>query len=198
VRETERETTPFHPRNSYGIRKVARWLPDAQHREVYEMFCCSGILFNHESPRRGYEFVTRKITSSVARIKLGQTQELRLGNLAARRHRVHAQDYVRAMHLMLQQDAPGDYVVATGETHSVEEFCSLAFAEVGLDYRDYVRIDERFLRPAEVEVLTGDSSRAKQVLGWKPRQSFPGLVKRMVNSDLALLKGTPLPDGTGA
>src|SRR6267142_2344317 len=154
VRETpQRETTPFHPRSPYGISKVAGFELTRNYREAYAMFCVNGILFNHEGPRRGFEFVTRKITSTVARIKTGQATELRLGNLDARRDWGHAEDYVRAMHLMLQQPEADDYVIATGETHEVREFCQLAFAEVGLDYREYVRTDERFYRPAEVESL---------------------------------------------
>src|SRR5215213_8839605 len=147
------ETTHFHPRSPYGISKVAGFDLTRNYREAYEMFCASGILFNHESPRRGHEFVTRKITSTVARIKLGLATELRLGNLEAKRDWGHAKDYVRAMHLMLQQEQPDDYVVATGETHSVGEFCELAFGEVGLDYGGYVRVVERFKRPAEVDLL---------------------------------------------
>src|ERR671926_290851 len=154
VREVpQRETTPFHPRSPYGISKVAGFDLTRNYREAYGMYCVSGMLFNHESPRRGYEFVTRKITSTVAQIKLGFASELRLGNLEARRDWGHAADYVRAMHLMLQQPEPDDYVIATGETHSVREFCELAFGQVGLDYQDHVISDPRFLRPAEVDVL---------------------------------------------
>jgi GDPmannose 4,6-dehydratase len=148
------------------------------------MFCLSGILFNHEGPRRGYEFVTRKITSTVAQIKLGASKELRLGNLDAKRDWGHAKDYVRAMHLMLQRDTPDDYVVATGETHTVREFCELAFGEVDLDYKDYVRIDERLLRPAEVDLLVGDATKARRELGWESQYTFPQLVREMVQSDL--------------
>jgi GDPmannose 4,6-dehydratase len=185
VREVpQRETTPFHPRSPYGISKVAGFDLTRNYREAYGMFCCSGILFNHEGPRRGFEFVTRKITSAVAQIKLGLASELRLGNLDAKRDWGHAADYVRAMHLMLQQPAPDDYVIATGETHSVREFCELAFAEVGLDYRDFVVTDERFQRPAEVDLLIGDASKAAEVLGWKPRYGFGDLIKEMVRSDL--------------
>src|SRR5918992_467517 len=156
TRETpQKETTPFHPRSPYGISKVAGFDLTRNYREAYGMFCVSGMLFNHESPRRGYEFVTRKITSTAARIKLGLASELRLGNLEARRDWGHAKDYVRAMHLMLQQDEPDDYVVATGETHTVREFCQRAFGEVGLDWQKYVRVDEKFYRPAEVELLIG-------------------------------------------
>src|SRR5216684_381916 len=169
VRETpQTEETPFHPRSPYGISKVAGFELTRNYREAYDMFCVSGILFNHESPRRGYEFVTRKITSTVARIKLGLASELRLGNLEARRDWGHAKDYVRAMHLMLQQPEPDDWVIASGVSHSVREFCERAFAEVGLDYRQYVVIDERFYRPAEVDQLVGDAGKARQALGWRP------------------------------
>jgi GDPmannose 4,6-dehydratase len=150
------------------------------------MFCLSGILFNHEGPRRGYEFVTRKITSTVAQIKLGLADELRLGNLDAKRDWGHAKDYVHAMHLMLQRDVPDDYVVATGETHTVREFCELAFGAVDLDYREYVRTDERFLRPAEVDLLVGDATKARKELGWESNYTFPELVREMVQSDLAM------------
>ena len=186
VRETpQTESTPFHPRSPYGISKVAGFDLTRNYREAYDMFCVSGILFNHEGPRRGYEFVTRKITSTVAQIKLGLTNELRLGNLEAKRDWGHAKDYVRAMHLMLQQDTPTDYVVATGETHTVREFCELAFGEVGLDYTKYVHTDERYLRPAEVDLLVGDATKARQELGWKPHYGFAQLVTEMVRSDLA-------------
>ena len=151
------------------------------------MFAASGILFNHEGPRRGFEFVTRKITSTVARIKTGQATELRLGNLDARRDWGHSEDYVRAMHLMLQQETPDDFVVASGESHTVREFCELAFAEVGLNYRDYVVVDERFYRPAEVEALIGDSTKARRVLKWEPQYKFAELVKLMVQNDLEIL-----------
>lgn len=185
VREVpQRETTPFHPRSPYGISKVAGFYLTMNYREAYGMFCVSGILFNHEGPRRGFEFVTRKITSTVARIKLGLASELRLGNLEARRDWGHAADYVRAMHLMLQQEAPDDYVVATGETHSVREFCELAFAEVGLDYQEYVKVDEQFQRPAEVDLLVGDASKAQNELGWRHTYTFTDLVREMVQADL--------------
>ncbi|HEX8117677.1 MAG TPA: GDP-mannose 4,6-dehydratase, partial [Pyrinomonadaceae bacterium] len=185
VRETpQRETTPFHPRSPYGISKVAGFELTRNYREAYGMFCSSGILFNHESPRRGYEFVTRKISSTVARIKLGLATELRLGNLDARRDWGHARDSVRAMHLMLRQAEPDDYVVATGESRSVREFCELAFREAGLDYREYVVMDDRFKRPAEVDLLVGDSSKARRVLGWQPTYTFAELVSEMVRSDL--------------
>ncbi|HJQ70392.1 MAG TPA: GDP-mannose 4,6-dehydratase [Blastocatellia bacterium] len=178
------EATPFHPRSPYGISKVAGFHLTMNYRESYGMYALSGVLFNHEGPRRGFEFVTRKITSTVAQIKLGAATELRLGNLEAKRDWGHAKDYVRAMHMMLQQPEPDDYVVATGETHSVREFCELAFAEVGLDWRDYVKSDERFYRPAEVDLLIGDATKARRVLGWEPRYTFQELVKEMVAADL--------------
>jgi len=188
VRETpQTESTPFHPRSPYGISKVAGFDLTRNYREAYDMFCLSGILFNHESPRRGHEFVTRKITSGVARIKLGLATELRLGNLEARRDWGHAKDYVRAMHLMLQA-GPDDYVVATGETHTVREFCERAFGEVDLDYQQYVRTDERFLRPAEVDLLIGDSTKARNELGWKPVYTFAQLVSEMVQADLVAIQ----------
>ena len=187
VREVpQKETTPFHPRSPYGISKVAGFELTRNYREAYGMSCVSGIFFNHESPRRGFEFVTRKITSGVARIHKGLASELRVGNLAAQRDWGHAKDYVRAMHLMVQRDEPEDLVVASGESHSVREFCELAFAEVGLDYRDYVIQDEKFYRPAEVEHLIGDSSKAREALGWEPQYTFQGLVKEMVHRDLEL------------
>ncbi|HEY6231804.1 MAG TPA: GDP-mannose 4,6-dehydratase [Pyrinomonadaceae bacterium] len=184
----QRETTPFNPRSPYGISKVAGFMLNRNYREAYQMFCAGGILFNHEGPRRGFEFVTRKITATVARIKLGQATELRLGNLDARRDWGHSKDYVRAMHLMLQQDEPDDYVVATGESHTVSEFCELAFAQVGLDYRDYVVVDQQFYRPAEVESLIGDATKAREVLGWQPEHTFQELVEEMVNNDLEILR----------
>jgi GDPmannose 4,6-dehydratase len=185
VEETpQTETTRFHPRSPYGISKVAGFELTRNYREAYGMYCLSGILFNHEGPRRGFEFVTRKITSSVARIKLGLATELRLGNLEASRDWGHTADYVRAMHLMLQQPAPDDYVVASGESHTVREFCERAFAEVELDYREYVKVDERFYRPAEVDVLVGDAGKARRVLGWEPRYTFPEMISEMVQSDL--------------
>src|SRR5215217_5108798 len=190
VRETpQNESTPFHPRSPYGISKVAGFDLTRNYREAYDMFCVSGILFNHEGPRRGYEFVTRKITSTVAQIKRGLTNELRLGNLDAKRDWGHAKDYVRAMHLMLQQPEPDDYVIAIGETHSVREFCELAFREVGLDYEKYVKIDERFYRPAEVDLLIGESTRARKILNWQPRYTFQELVREMVLSDLEAASG---------
>jgi GDPmannose 4,6-dehydratase len=183
----QRETTRFHPRSPYGISKVAGFDLTRNYREAYGMFCVSGILFNHESPRRGFEFVTRKITSTVARIKAGRATELRLGNLDARRDWGHAKDYVRAMHLMLQPDEPDDYVVATGETHTVGEFCERAFSRAGLDWREHVRIDEKFYRPAEVDLLIGDASKARDALGWRPEYTFDELVAEMVTADLEAL-----------
>jgi len=180
----QKETTPFYPRSPYGVAKVyGHWIT-VNYRESYGLHASSGILFNHESPRRGLEFSTRKITHGVARIKLGLDTTLPLGNLDAQRDWGYAVDYVRAMWLMLQQDEPGDYVVATGETHSVREFCELAFGHAGLDYRDHVTQDERFMRPAEVDLLVGDPSRARDVLGWKPDVDFPSLVQMMVEADL--------------
>jgi GDPmannose 4,6-dehydratase len=191
VRETpQSENTPFYPRSPYGISKVAGFELTRNYREAYGMFCSSGILFNHEGPRRGFEFVTRKITSTVARIKHGQATELRLGNLDARRDWGHAEDYVRAMHLMLQHDEPDDFVIASGECHTVREFCELAFAEAGLNYRDYVCVDEKFYRPAEVETLTGDASKARRILAWQPTFTFPELVRVMVQNDLELASGS--------
>ncbi|NLG67326.1 MAG: GDP-mannose 4,6-dehydratase [Actinobacteria bacterium] len=185
VREIpQTELTPFHPRSPYGCAKAYAHFITVNYRESYGLHACCGILFNHESPRRGLEFVTRKITHAVALIKHGMAEELRLGNLDAKRDWGYAPDYVRAMHLMLQQDEPQDYVIATGETHSVREFVELAFAEAGLAWGDYVKEDERFLRPAEVDLLVGDASKARDVLGWVPSVSFRGLVKLMVEADL--------------
>lgn len=180
----QNENTAFHPRSPYGISKVAGFDLTRNYREAYGMYCVGGILFNHESPRRGFEFVTRKITSTIAQIKSGQATELRLGNLDASRDWGHAADYVRAMHMMLQQPEPDDYVIATGETHSVREFCGLAFSVAGLDFEKYVKTDERYYRPAEVDLLVGDSSKARRVLGWAPRYSFSEMVREMVESDL--------------
>jgi GDPmannose 4,6-dehydratase len=180
----QKETTKFHPRSPYGISKVAGFHLTRNYRDAYQMYCVSGILFNHESPRRGFEFVTRKVTNAVAQIKLGQATELKIGNLDAKRDWGHAADYVRAMHMMLQQPTPDDYVVATGETHSVREFCELAFGEVGLNYKDYVRVDERYYRPAEVDLLIGDAQKAREVLGWEPKYTFSELITEMVQSDL--------------
>lgn len=183
----QKETTPFQPRSPYGISKVAGYHLTRNYREAYGFFGLSGILFNHESPRRALEFVTRKTTSTVARIKLGLASELRLGNLEARRDWGHAADYVRAMHAMLQQDTPDDYVIATGETHSVRQLCEIAFAEVDLDYREFVKVDETYYRPAEVDQLIGDASKARRVLEWEPTYTFRQLIKEMVASDLAAL-----------
>ncbi|MDX6500266.1 MAG: GDPmannose 4,6-dehydratase [Blastocatellia bacterium] len=197
VREVpQREDTPFHPRSPYGISKVAGFELTRNYREAYGMFCVNGILFNHEGPRRGFEFVTRKISSGVARIKSGLASEVRLGNLEARRDWGHAKDYVRAMHLMMQQPQSDDYVIATGEAHSVREFCELAFAEADLDYRRYVIEDERFFRPAEVDLLIGDSSKARSVLNWSPEYSFRDLITEMVQSDLELTQGARTAEAT--
>jgi GDPmannose 4,6-dehydratase len=189
VRETpQTEKTPFHPRSPYGISKVAGFDLTRNYREAYDMFACSGILFNHESPRRGLEFVTRKITSSVAKIKLGLAKELRLGNLDAKRDWGFAGDYVRAMWLMLQQKSPDDYVVATGREYTVRQFVEKAFGRVGLDWKKYVVVDKAFYRPAEVNILKGDCSKAKKVLGWRTEVGFDQLVKMMVDSDMAYVK----------
>ena len=189
VEVPQSETTPFYPRSPYGVAKVyGHWIT-VNYRESYGMYCVSGILFNHESPRRGENFVTRKITMGLAAIRKGLSKELRLGNLDAKRDWGYAGDYVEAMWLMLQQDEPDDYVVATGETHSVREFCELAFERVGLDWEKYVIVDEKFFRPAEVDLLVGDSSKARRVLGWEPKTSFEGLVHLMVDADVALLEG---------
>jgi GDPmannose 4,6-dehydratase len=186
----QKESTPFYPRSPYGISKVAGFDLTRNYREAYGMFACSGILFNHESVRRGYEFVTRKISSGVARIKLGLSHELRLGNLYAKRDWGHAADYVRAMWLMLQQPGPDDFVVATGESHTILDYVKAAFSVVDLDWENYVVIDEHFFRPAEVNELKGDASKAKQVLGWEPRIFFDDLVCEMVEADLAGLSTT--------
>lgn len=184
----QNEKTPFHPRSPYGVAKVyAHWIT-INYRESYGMFNCSGILFNHESPRRGLEFVTKKIAHGAAKIKLGLATELAMGNLDAKRDWGYAPDYVRAMWLMLQQEKPDDYVIATGETHSVQEFAELAFAELGLDWRDYVRVDQRFVRPAEVDLLVGDSTKARKKIGWQPTVTFKELVKIMVEAELQRLQ----------
>jgi GDPmannose 4,6-dehydratase len=188
----QNEKTPFHPRSPYGISKVAAFHLVRNFREAYGLFAADGILFNHESPRRGFEFVTRKITTAVARIKAGQETELRLGNLEARRDWGFAGDYVRAMWLMLQQDRPDDYVIATNDTHSVREFCELAFARADLDWKAHVKVDERFYRPAEVSLLKGDYSRAKRDLGWEPEVGFRELVQMMVDADIAALSAGQL------
>ena len=183
------ESTPFYPRSPYGVAKLyGHWIT-INYRESYDLHASSGILFNHEGPRRGLEFVTRKITHTAAKIKLGMATELRLGNLDAQRDWGFAGDYVEAMWRMLQQDGPDDYVVATGETHEVREFCEVAFEHVGLDYRDFVVQDERFMRPAEVDLLVGDPSKARAELGWELQTSFRDLVTMMVDADLALLQG---------
>jgi GDPmannose 4,6-dehydratase len=185
VAETpQRETTPFHPRSPYGVAKVyGHWIT-VNYRESYGMHASSGILMNHESPRRGLEFVTRKITNGVARIHHNIDKELVLGNLDAKRDWGFAGDYVKAMWLMVQQDQPDDFVIATGETHAIREFCDLAFAHVGLNYEDHVRIDEKFFRPAEVDLLIGDATKAHERLGWKPEVTFEGLVAMMVDADV--------------
>jgi GDPmannose 4,6-dehydratase len=191
VRETpQRETTPFHPRSPYGVAKVYGHFITVNYRESYGLFACSGILFNHESERRGREFVTRKVSDGVARIKLGRARELRLGNLEARRDWGFAGDYVDAMWRMLQQPEADDYVVATGESHSVRELVEIAFRCVDLDPSQYVREDPSLLRPAEVDHLIGDAEKARRVLGWAPRMTFPALVERMVRADLARLERT--------
>jgi GDPmannose 4,6-dehydratase len=189
VQETpQRESTPFYPRSPYGAAKVyGHWIT-VNYRESYNLFACSGILFNHESPRRGLEFVTHKISNAAARIKLGLQDELLLGNMDAQRDWGYAPDYVRAMWLMLQQDHPDDYVVATGETHSVREFCQAAFACVDLDWEQYVKVDPKFYRPAEVDLLVGDAGKAHRVLGWQPSVTFKDLVQIMVEADLARLR----------
>lgn len=181
------ENTPFNPRSAYGISKVAGHHLTKNYREAYRLFACSGILFNHESPRRGYEFVTRKISAHVARIKKGLARELRLGNLDAKRDWGHSREYVRAMHLMLQQEKADDYVIATGQTHSVREFADLAFRTAGLDYREYVKVDSAFFRPTDVDRLVGNPKKAQKELHWTHKIGFEELVKEMVEYDLALL-----------
>ncbi len=187
------EETPFHPRSPYGVSKVFGHYITVNYRESYGMFACSGILFNHESPRRGLEFVTRKVTDGVARIKLGLADSLPLGNLDARRDWGFAGDYVKAMWLMLQQSTPDDYVVATGETHPVRELVEIAFGHVGLDWEKYVRVDPRFLRPAEVDLLIGDPTKARTKLGWTQDVDFRGLVTMMVDADVARLERSAVP-----
>ncbi|MDB9518593.1 GDP-mannose 4,6-dehydratase [Roseofilum reptotaenium CS-1145] len=184
----QKETTPFYPRSPYSCAKVYAHWQTINYRESYKLFACNGILFNHESPRRGETFVTRKITRAVARIKAGLQKKLYLGNLDAKRDWGYAKDYVRAMWLMLQQDEPDDYVVATNETHSIREFLDIAFTHVGLSWQDYVEFDERYLRPAEVDLLIGDPSKAKEKLGWEPSVTFEELVKLMVDSDREVLE----------
>jgi GDPmannose 4,6-dehydratase len=186
------ETTPFYPRSPYGVAKAYGHFITVNYRESYDLFACSGILFNHESPRRGLEFVTRKVTHAAAAIKLGLQTELALGNMDARRDWGYAKDYVEAMWLMLQQDEPEDYVIATNTTYSVQDLVDVAFDQVGLDPADYVRIDPKYLRPAEVEHLIGNPAKAKEKLGWEPRTTFDELVRLMVDSDLELLaSGVP-------
>jgi GDPmannose 4,6-dehydratase len=193
VREVpQTETTPFYPRSPYGVSKVFGHYITVNYRESYDLFACSGILFNHESPRRGIEFVTRKVTDGVARIKLGLSEKLMLGNRDAARDWGFSGDYVNAMWLMLQQDQPDDYVVATGEAHSVQELVEVAFAHVGLDWQKHVGVDPRFLRPAEVDHLIGDPGKAKKELGWEPTVDFKGLVHMMVDADLARIESGQL------
>jgi len=193
VREVpQRETTPFYPRSPYGVAKVyGHWIT-VNYRESYDLYACSGILFNHESPRRGLEFVTRKVTYGAALIKLGMARALRLGNLDAKRDWGYAPDYVRAMWLMLQQDRPDDYVVGTGQTHSVRELCEVAFGHLGLNYEDHIRVDPRFVRPADVDLLVSDPSKARARLGWEPSVSFQELVVNMVDADLKHLQAQEL------
>ena len=192
VRETpQTELTPFYPRSPYGVSKVFAHYITVNYRESYDLFAVSGILFNHESPRRGLEFVTRKVTEGVARIKLGLTDTLALGNLDAQRDWGFAGDYVRAMWMMLQQDRADDYVIATGATHKVRDLVELAFGHAGLDWQKYVRLDPRYLRPAEVDLLIGDPSKAKNTLGWSPEVDFAGLIQMMVDADLARLSRVP-------
>lgn len=191
------ETTPFYPRSPYACAKVYAHWQTVNYRESYGMFACNGILFNHESPRRGETFVTRKITRAVARIVAGKQKKIYMGNLDAKRDWGYAKDYVRAMWLMLQQQQADDYVIATGETHSVREFLQLAFSHVNLDWQDYVEFDDRYLRPAEVDLLIGDPSKAQQKLGWKPSVTFEELVSLMVEADLQAL-GQTSPNGNGS
>lgn len=188
VETPQTERTPIHPRSPYGVAKAYSFWQTVNHREAYDLFACNGILFNHESPRRGETFVTRKITRAATRIKLGLQEVLYLGNLDAERDWGFAGDYVEAMWLMLQQSAPDDYVVASGERHRVREFCEAAFGMLDLDYRNYVEVDKRYLRPAEVDLLHGDATKARQRLGWEPRVGFDELVRLMVHADLALAK----------
>jgi len=180
----QNEETAFHPRSSYGISKVTGYYLTKNYREAYKLHASNGILFNHESPRRGFEFVTRKISNAVARIKKGSKEKLKLGNLNAKRDWGHASDYVEAMWLMLQKDSPGDYVIGTGQQHSVEEFAKKAFSHVGLNYKDHIMIDQKLVRPAEVDTLLADCSKEKKILKWKPKISFDDLVINMVEYDL--------------
>lgn len=184
----QKETTPFHPRSPYGVAKVYGHYITVNYRESYDIFGVSGILFNHESPRRGIEFVTRKVTYNAAKIKLGLSKELRMGNLNSKRDWGFAGDYVKAMWMMLQQEKPDDYLVATGETHSVKELVEVAFSYLDMDYRDFVKVDESFKRPADVDLLIGDYSKAKEKLGWKPEVNFEDLIKMMVKSDIEAVK----------
>jgi GDPmannose 4,6-dehydratase len=192
IRETpQNENTPFYPRSPYGVAKVyGHWIT-VNYRESYGMYCCSGILFNHESPRRGLEFVTRKVTTAAVKIKLGFQKELKIGNLEARRDWGFAGDYVEAMWRMLQQDEPDDYVIATGVSHSVKDLVEVAFNHLGLDWREYVVSDPKFFRPAEVDYLLGDSIRAEKKLGWQPKMTFEGLIQMMVDFDLKLNRSIP-------
>jgi GDPmannose 4,6-dehydratase len=193
----QRESTPFYPRSPYGVAKVyGHWIT-VNYRESYNLYACSGILFNHESPRRGLEFVTHKVTQGVAKIKLGMARELRLGNLDARRDWGFAGDYVRAMWLMLQQDSPDDYVIATNETHSIRELCEVAFGHVGLDWQKHVVIDPKYYRPAEVDLLIGDPAKAGKKLGWQPEVTFKQLIEMMVDADMDDLKKNPHPPHLG-
>ncbi len=189
VMETpQTEATPFHPRSPYGVAKVYGHFITVNYRESYDLFACSGILFNHESPRRGLEFVTRKVTDGAARIKLGLASEIALGNLDAKRDWGYAGDYVEMMWMMLQQDEPDDYVIASGQTHSVQELVEVAFGHAGLDWKDHIRVDPRFVRPAEVDLLIGDPTKAREKLGWQPRVTFEELIQMMVDSDLELVR----------
>ena len=192
------EKTPFHPRSPYGVAKVYAYWITVNYRESYGMFNCNGILFNHESPRRGMEFVTRKVSDGVARIKLGLAKELLLGNLEAKRDWGFAGDYVEAMWLMLQQEKPDDFVIGTGEAHSVRELCEAAFSHAGLDWKRYVKVDKKFFRPADVELLVADSSKARKVLGWKPKVSFKELIHMMVDADIERLKANSKSSGSVA
>ena len=185
----QNEETPFHPRSSYGISKVTGYELTRNYREAYNLFTCSGILFNHESPRRGFEFVTRKITHGVARIKLGLQKNIELGNLDARRDWGHAKDYVIAMWMMLQQKKPNDFVIGTGKDNSVRDFAKLAFKEAGLDYKKFIKINKKFKRPSEVDTLIADSTKAKKILKWKPKITFNQLIKDMIKSDIKFVKG---------
>jgi GDPmannose 4,6-dehydratase len=198
VETPQRETTPFYPRSPYGVAKVYGHFITVNYRESYDIFACSGLLFNHESPRRGREFVTRKVTDAVARIRLGMARELRLGNLEAKRDWGYAGDYVRAMWLMLQQDKADDYVIATGETHSVRELVEEAFACVDLDWQKYVIVDPALYRPAEVDLLVGDATKAKKELGWTPAMNFRSLVRHMVHADVERLSAGFRPERAAA